>query len=58
MDNITDITDLQPHLVVECGNKTHVIPLSLIRDIAHGRQDASKCVTMAIATALLDNIDG
>lgn len=58
MDNVTDISELQPHIVVNCGKKVHVIPVAFIRDVANGRQDASKMVTMALAAALLDEIDG
>lgn len=57
MDNVKDISDNQPHLVVNMGNAVHVLPLSLIRNIASGKTYASKLQSAVIARALLNNLE-
>lgn len=37
MGNVTDIEEAKPHLTIVGLEKVHVIPLSLIRDMAKGR---------------------
>lgn len=56
--SVVDLSERQPHLVVNMGNAVHVLPLSLIRDIANGKVDASKLQSAILARALLGEIDG
>ena len=41
MGSVADITDRQPHVVVEASDGLHVIPHSLLRDVIAGRQPSS-----------------
>ena len=54
---IQNLTEHQPHLVVEIPGEVHVIPVSAIRDCKHGRY-LGDCALMAqlLAVALLDCI--
>lgn len=56
--SVVDLSERQPNLVVNMGNAVHVLPLSLIRDIANGNIDASKLQSAILARALLGEIDG
>ena len=41
MGAVADITDRQPHVVVEAPDGVHCIPHSLLRDVIAGRQPSS-----------------
>lgn len=55
--SIVDLSERQPHLIVNMGNAVHVLPLSLIRDIASGKVDASKLQAAILAKALLSSVE-
>lgn len=44
----------QQSLVINCGDKVHVVPVWMIRQIAHGELFADEDLQKAIAVALLD----
>ena len=54
---VTDLTELMPHIVVNCTDCVHVIPVKTIRDIASGRLIADNDIVSVIAQALLSYID-
>mgnify|MGYP000498258873 CR=1 FL=1 len=54
---IKNINEHQPHIVVNTGDDVHVIPVSLIRDVANGRHLADNRLVMALARIVLDDID-
>lgn len=54
---IKNIEALQPHIVVNLGDSVHVMPVSLIREIANGRVEASEADTVCIAVALMDYVN-
>lgn len=58
MDNVTEIGEHQPHLVVDFGNQVHVLPVSLIRAIACGKVESTPLQAAVLAKALLGEIDG
>jgi len=41
MGTVADITDRQPHVVVQAADGVHCIPHSLLRDVIAGRQPSS-----------------
>ncbi len=41
MGNVTDISEQRPHLTVQGKEAVHILPVSLIRDVAEGK----KCIT-------------
>jgi len=41
MGTVADITDRQPHVVVEAADGVHCIPHSLLREVIAGRQPSS-----------------
>lgn len=55
--SVVDLSERQPNLVVNMGNAVHVLPLSLIRDIANGNIDASKLQSAILARALLGELN-
>lgn len=44
----------QESLVINCGDKVHVVPVWMIRQVAHGELFADEELQKAIAVALLD----
>lgn len=55
---VTDLSELMPHIVVNCTDCVHVIPVKTIRDIASGRLIADNELVPVIAQALLIYLDG
>lgn len=55
MDNITDIAERQPHIVIDASDSVHVISLAQIRDIARGNGGYDE-ITRLLAIIVLDNI--
>ncbi|AVX13811.1 hypothetical protein CXB48_13925 [Stutzerimonas stutzeri] len=41
MAKFADITDRQPHVIVDASDAVHQIPHSLLRDVIAGRQPSS-----------------
>ena len=41
MSNVLHFEKSKPHVVVECGDGVHVLPVSLIEDVISGR----RCLT-------------
>ena len=54
---IKNINEHQPHIVVNTGDDVHVIPVSLIRDVANGRHLADNQLVMALARIVLDELE-
>lgn len=54
---IKNIEALQPHIVVNLGESVHVMPVSLVRDIANGRIEATEEQARCLAVALMDYIN-
>ena len=59
MSNVTDIEEAKPHLTIIGLEKTHVIPLSVIKDMASGRLKITDVdgVDDFLPTLLLDLIE-
>lgn len=41
MGTVADITDRQPHVIIDASDAVHQIPHSLLRDVIAGRQPSS-----------------
>lgn len=41
MQNVVELTDRQPHVVIDASDAVHQIPHSLLRDVIAGRQPSS-----------------
>lgn len=39
---VSNIEDVKPHLTINCGDKVHVVPVSLIEDVIEGRKDLTQ----------------
>lgn len=58
-DNVVSLGENMPQLVVsDSTGDVHVLPITLIRNIAAGRYKADSKVAELLAIAFLDNYDG
>lgn len=53
---IKSINEHQPHIVVNFGDKAHVLPVSLLRQIANGEHLADNELVRVIARALISEL--
>lgn len=50
---VINLSDHQPHLVVQDGDTAHILPLAFIRDLAHNGEGLQR----ALAIALLERLE-
>lgn len=50
---IINLSDHQPHLVVQDGDTAHILPLAFVRYLAHNGEGLQR----ALAIALLERLD-
>ena len=54
---IKNINEHQPHIVVNTGDDVHVIPVTLIRNIANGSHLADNKLVRLMAKIILDELE-